>query len=248
MKKLISFLMVITLIAFSSVTAFANDNNAVDCYENFNEDYKLYAKTQCELYGISYEMFLAVAYNESRFTPEASHINSNGTKDHGLCQINDTCVPFLQKCGAINDKDDLYDVYKNIDSYIAIMSYHYSDTQDEDLALLRYQVGEGAYVKKYANGNLTNETHQRVIEIKNLYKNYLKEEGINSYMKKKICNRCGKEVYPTLNLHNEIGYGSRFDHDQFNLNLCSDCVDLFIDFLNSNLNVPVVDLNSDSCY
>lgn len=235
------------LMAFN-VNVSAAEVEYIATYNNFDTEYKNYAKNQCELNGLSYEMFLAVAYNESRFTPEASHINSNGTTDHGLCQINDACVPFLQSRGTIDNTYDLYDVYKNIDSYIAIMSYHYSDTQDEDLALLRYQVGEGAYAKKYANGSLTNETHQKVIEIKNLYKNYLKEEKLMNYMKKKICNRCGKEVYPTLNLHNEIGYGSRFDHDQFSLNLCSDCVDLFIEFLNSNLEVPVVEINSDSCY
>lgn len=53
-------------------------------------------------------------------------------------------------------------------------------------------------------------------------------------MKKKICNMCGKEMdlfdaQENFSLRREIGYGSRYDGEILELNLCCDCMDRIIE-------------------
>lgn len=139
---------------------------------NFPLQYKKYAYSKCKENDLSYEMFLAVAFNESRFTVNATNINKNGTIDRGLCQINDSCFSFLNSKGVLKNKEQLFDPYININCYIELMKYHKEFTGDEDLALLRYQVGAGGYKKVMSNGG-TNKTHQRVLKYKKDFKEYL---------------------------------------------------------------------------
>ena len=55
-------------------------------------------------------------------------------------------------------------------------------------------------------------------------------------MKKVICNMCGKELdvwdlqeNQDYSLHTKIGYGSKHDGDNVNLDLCCDCFDKILD-------------------
>lgn len=155
----------------TSVFAYGSKEQQVSIH-NFPAEYKQYAYSQCKENNLSYEMFLAVAFNESRFTADAVHINKNGTTDRGLCQINDSCISFLQNKGAITSKEDLFNVYKNIDCYIELMKYHLEFTGDEDLALLRYQVGAGRY-KTIMSDKKTTSTHQTVLKYKDDFTKYL---------------------------------------------------------------------------
>lgn len=141
-------------------------------YDNFPNHIKRYAYLKCKYNNLSYTMFLAVAYNESRFQTDVEHLNKNGTIDRGLCQINDACFDFLHSRGVLNNKEELFNPYTNIDCYVELMKYHKNYALDDDKALLGYQVGEGAYKYKYGNGTLTNKTHQFVLSIKQLYDTY----------------------------------------------------------------------------
>lgn len=140
--------------------------------DSFPSAYKQYAYTKCAENNLSYEMFLAVAFNESRFTVDAVNVNKNGTTDRGLCQINDSCFSFLKSKGVINNKNQLFDPYTNIDCYIELMKYHIAFTGDEDLALLRYQVGEGRY-NQIITQDIDNDTYQRVLAYKKDFEKYL---------------------------------------------------------------------------
>lgn len=117
-------------------------------------------------------MFLAVAFNESRFTEDAVHVNKNGTIDRGLCQINDSCFSFLYNKGLIDNKEQLFDAYRNIDCYIRLMKYHLDYTQNEDLALLRYQVGAGRYAKQLSQQQ--EKIYKTVLGYKDYFTSYMK--------------------------------------------------------------------------
>lgn len=152
----------------------------ISCYSKFPVHLREYARTHCEKADISYELFLAVAHNESRFQPDATHINKNGTVDRGLCQINDACHPFLYSRNIISSPDDLYNPYININAFISLMEYHLSYTTDEYHALLGYQVGEGAYRQRYENGSKTNSTHQFVWNKKLEIENYFMSQKLQA--------------------------------------------------------------------
>lgn len=144
-------------------------------------------------------MFLAVAYNESRFQTDAVHINQNGSIDRGLCQINDACFDFLYNKGVLNSKEELFNPYINIDCYIALMKYHKTYTRDDSKALLRYQVGEGKYRRKYNEGTLTNPTHQRVLDLELKYRTYLNSLSAQLELQNVITTPYLLNDYPELN-------------------------------------------------
>jgi len=174
-KHLFTIMVCFLLLNLFAVTGFSYGYSEQQIsLNNFSVEYKKYAYQKCKENNLSYEMFLAVAFNESRFTANAVHINKNGTVDRGLCQINDSCIPFLQNKNALTDKDDLFNPYINIDCYIALMKYHMDFTKNEDLALLRYQVGAGRY-KAIMSGAKTTSTHQMVLKYKTDFKNYLSD-------------------------------------------------------------------------
>lgn len=163
------FIMITLMTGLLTLNVHAEQTEMEKEYEKFPERYRVYAQEQCEQNDLSYNIFCRVAFNESRFKPTVENTNSNGTVDRGLCQINDSCVELLIENEIINSKEDLFDPYKNIDAYVFLMSYHKDFTDDEKLALLRYQVGAGAFKNKYDNGNKTNDTFDRVIVYSEFY-------------------------------------------------------------------------------
>lgn len=53
-------------------------------------------------------------------------------------------------------------------------------------------------------------------------------------MNKTICNICGKEFdmwdqQEKFGFHHQVGYGSKFDGDHINVNMCCDCFDELMD-------------------
>lgn len=174
--KIFSILLTLSLLFASVFQASAYGSGAGDditvLYHRLPLSVKQYAFLKCSEKNISYSLFCAVAYNESRFTSGAIHINKNGTVDRGLCQINDACHPFLIRQGLMTDPDSLFNPYTNIDCFIGLMEYHLSYTTDEYHALLAYQVGEGAFKNKYSFGSKTNTTHQSVWDKKEIMDSY----------------------------------------------------------------------------
>ena len=97
---------------------------------------------------------LAIIYHESRFQAGATHLNTNGTTDWGLMQINDVCFSLLNRQLGIGSMNELLDPYKGIQAGCAILAYHLRYVGNEDDALLRYQVGAGNYAYFKANGTV----------------------------------------------------------------------------------------------
>lgn len=59
------------------------------------------------LHRVDLKLLKAIAIVESRMNPRASNVNSNGSADRGLMQINDYWLPTLAKFGI--KTNDLYD-------------------------------------------------------------------------------------------------------------------------------------------
>ncbi len=111
-----------------------------------------YAYARCELLGLEYEMVLAIMWRESLFQPDAVGVNTNGTRDSGLMQINDVNRQWLfEKYGI----DDLLDPYQNIDAGTAILAGYFAE-YDEPYALMAYQYGESGMLEHAAGGMTTN--------------------------------------------------------------------------------------------
>lgn len=66
-------------------------------------------------------------------------------------------------------------------------------------------------------------------------------------MNKTVCNVCGKEFdiwdrQEAFGFHSHVGYGSKFDGDHIELDLCCDCFDNLMDELIPKcVHNPVVD-------
>ena len=123
-------------------------------YNGWSTELKQYTYQTAKAYGVSYELVLAIIYHESRFQAGATHLNTNGTTDWGLMQINDVCFSLLNRQLGIGSMNELLDPYKGIQAGCAILAYHLRYVGNEDDALLRYQVGAGNYAYFKANGTV----------------------------------------------------------------------------------------------
>ena len=137
------------------------------CWAAWDENQKEYLYDLCEEYDLDYRIMGGVIYNESNFIPTAVGHNTNGTSDWGLGQINDVCYSFVKQHVNINSMEDLLDPYKNMRAMCAIMDYHKDATGDDVKALLRYQVGEGAYARMMARGETSTVTQAQVLAFAN---------------------------------------------------------------------------------
>jgi soluble lytic murein transglycosylase-like protein len=131
----------------STTVVYADDSDVEELYNNWNISLKVYTAKLCREYDVSYSMVMAIIYNESRFQEDVVNVNANGTRDYGLMQINDSTYSFLSQEIGIEDMWELLDARTNILAGVSILKYHKGYTQDDNTALLRYQVGEGAYGK-----------------------------------------------------------------------------------------------------
>lgn len=142
---------------------------ACDCYECLAESWSIdqqkYLAERCLEYDLDLSVLKAVAWNESRFQPDATHVNTNGTTDWGMFQINDSCYNYLHDEIGLDSMPELLDPYTNIDAAVTLMRYHKDATGDDALALMRYQCGEGNFKKKLQQGIYSTQTQQRVLRV-----------------------------------------------------------------------------------
>ena len=138
-------------------------------YNGWGDEYKQYAYEVAKVYGVPYEMLLAIINNESGFNGAATHVNKNGTTDWGLMQINDVCISFVSaRVPGVSTGADLLNEYKAIQAGAAILAYHYNRCGSIDEALLRYQVGEGN-AKYYISNGTRPAVHTKVMGYYNSY-------------------------------------------------------------------------------
>lgn len=168
-KRILLLFSAIIMAAYLAIPTFAADDQ-LELYNGWDDECKEYTYAECESLGLDYDIVVAIIYNESRFQASATHLNTNGTTDWGLMQINDVCFDYLNENCGIEAMDELLDPYTAIRCGTAILKYHKDYTQDDSLALLRYQVGEGAYRRMEKRGITSNDTHSAVSVIADIYK------------------------------------------------------------------------------
>lgn len=159
--------------------------------EEGNEGIKDYIDKTCREHNIPSSIVLGIIYNESRFTDSALNLNSNGTYDYGLMQLNDSTFKFLSERIGITNMEELFDSRTNILAGITLLSYHQENTGDINEALVCYQIGEGAYRRMISNGENPNQTYYNVLSYADIFEDYLKMEDSNNIeiIAKQIVNK-----------------------------------------------------------
>lgn len=131
-----------------------------------NRELQEYTFQRCSELGLEYELVLAVMWRESRFDSNALHLNSNGTFDSGLMQINDINKKWLNEKRGI---DNLMDPYQNIDAGTAILGDLY-EKYGEHGAMLAYQYGEAGMVRKVNQGVTTSRAVEAAYRQREYYR------------------------------------------------------------------------------
>jgi soluble lytic murein transglycosylase-like protein len=107
-----------------------------------------YTYVLCNVYGVELDLALSVMKKESRFDPNAIGVNSNGTKDYGLMQINSSNFNSLEEELGVTD---FLNPTQNILSGIYMLST--CDTGDSvHTILMRYNLGPGSARDKFRQG------------------------------------------------------------------------------------------------
>ena len=173
MKRIIAACISTIMVACVTISAAADD--PIGTYDSWKPDLKEYTSRVCDEYGVDYSLARGVIYNESRFKSGLTHMNSNGTIDYGLMQVNEVNFKYLNKALGITSMNQLLDDRVGIRCGVHLLAYHKNATGNDSAALLRYQVGEGTYRKYVKNGKHTNDTHGRVWQYRDIYHEYLNQ-------------------------------------------------------------------------
>ena len=123
-----------------------------------SEDLQVYTYTRCAEYGIEehYELVLAMMWQESHFTPDLI----SKTNDYGIMQINKRNHEWLSD---LLGTTDFLDVHQNIDAGTYIIAKLLRKYDDENKALMAYNMGERAASLNWQAGNYTNEYSRSVM-------------------------------------------------------------------------------------
>lgn len=97
-----------------------------------------YAYWECVRAGVDYELMLKLMQHESRFQVNAVGYNTNGTRDYGLCQINEVNHAWLLRDHGLN----VHDPRDNISAGVLIVSMWQEKYPDDVQALACYAAGE----------------------------------------------------------------------------------------------------------
>lgn len=103
-----------------------------------------YTVSVCKEGNIDPAILFALMERESRFQEGAIGYNSNGTRDHGICQLNDVTLTFL----AERDIDPTESPQENIRAAVELITY-YRDKRGYTLleSLAAYGVGEAGMLE-----------------------------------------------------------------------------------------------------
>ncbi len=108
-------------------------------YENtLNIPLQLYLNKKCIEYNVEYELALAIIYVESRYIYDIVGYNHNGSYDSGLFQINSVNRFHLFHYVGISN---LLDPYQNIEAGLYYLQKIFSESDNEHLALMKYNMG-----------------------------------------------------------------------------------------------------------
>ena len=124
----------------------------VETYQSWSDELKSYTQSVCDEYNVDYSLALGVIYNESRFQSGLTHVNSNGTVDYGLMQVNEVNFDYLNKTLGVRSMSELLDDRTGIRCGVQLLAYHKQ------------------YLRK---GRYTNQTHQQVLTYQSELASYL---------------------------------------------------------------------------
>lgn len=137
-----------------------------------------YTYEACGRNGVDYDLVLALMWRESRFQVNAVHVNTNGTRDNGIMQINDVNRGWLLEQHGIVD---LMDPKQNIEAG-TIMLGGLVEKYDVHRALMAYQYGEQGMKRKLWEGVTTNRQismlYEKQQDIRSLLQQNLKNGGV----------------------------------------------------------------------
>ena len=97
----------------------------IETYQNWSDDLKSYTQTVCDEYDVDYSLALGVIYNESRFQSSLTHLNSNGTTDYGLMQVNEIRCTSCLMIVLVSDVEFSY--WHIINSTLKMIRPHFFD-------------------------------------------------------------------------------------------------------------------------
>lgn len=130
-------------------------------------DLQEYIYKTCKEKGIPYEMTLAIIKTESNFNPKARNVNTNGSVDKGLMQINSIHSKWCKELGITN----LFDPYQNIKIGTTMLSNLYSKYKDVNHVLIAYNMGERNLRKNLKVGRGTTNYSRKVVSNINIILN-----------------------------------------------------------------------------
>ena len=117
---------------------------------------------ECKLYGVPYELAMAVMYVETGGTFDSS-LRSK-TNDSGLFQINDVHKQWLKESGI----NDLYNPYQNSSAGIWILKDALSKGDNIHTSLMVYNMGYGGARKLWKKGIYSSKYSRKVVETMDL--------------------------------------------------------------------------------
>lgn len=112
-------------------------------------DYSSLIQAASNRYNVPVPILSAVMDKESTGNPIAVHVNSNGTADYGLMQINSNNL-----AGLGLNKESVYDPATNINAGASILASNYSAYGSWDQALSAYNTGSPTKGAGYASSVL----------------------------------------------------------------------------------------------
>lgn len=92
---------------------------------------------QANAAGVPPSIALGVAAHESGFNPNATNVNTNGTTDYGVMQLNSSTVQTL-------GVSDPLDPSQNINAGVGLLASYYAKYGDWNTALQAYAAGPGS--------------------------------------------------------------------------------------------------------
>jgi len=110
--------------------------------EEITSPYLSWMQDRCAIYDVPFEIVISIAIVESNFRNVRSPINSNGTFDVGIMQLNDRYADWFEKAFWYKDRSfDIWDAEDNIEMGILYLKHLYKQTGNWDLAVRAYNTG-----------------------------------------------------------------------------------------------------------
>ena len=145
-------------------------SDIIQLHDSWNTEYKEYVFEKSLSNGIDPYVVFGIIYNESRYQEDVTNLNTNGTTDYGLMQINEVNFDYLHNTIGIESMNDLLDPYKNIECGIELLRYHTDLANDTKLGLIGYQSGAGTMARLIQKGIYETEVQQQVLDYAEVYR------------------------------------------------------------------------------